>query len=183
MIEHTKTLVFSNDRIQRRVVELAGKINHDYQGREVILLGVLNGVFMFFADLAKNLSIPVKVDFIRLASYGAQTCSSGCISMTKDVEVDITGKHVLVVEDITDSGLTMNWLKQHLTDKGALSVKTCVLIDKRKDATSKSSWNMSGSRSTAAFWSVTAWILMAITDACPIFIISSTPTDCRGRLE
>lgn len=125
-------IVFSKDEIENRIKALAHEISKDYAGKDLVLLGVLNGVFMFFSDLAKNLSIPAGVDFIRLASYGAEMDSSGRVVMTKDVETDLTGRHVLIIEDIVDSGLTMNWLKKHLANLGAESIKTCVLIDKHE---------------------------------------------------
>lgn len=125
-------LVISKDQIDKRVKKLAEEISEAYSDREVILIGVLNGVFLFFADLAKHLSIPAKIDFIRLASYGADTKSCGQIMMTKDVENDLSGKNVVIVEDIVDSGLTLDWLKRHLKVKGATTIETCVLIDKNE---------------------------------------------------
>ena len=95
-----------------------------------MLVGVLNGVFLFFAELVKNLSVPARIDFIRLASYGSGTETSGKVLMTKDVEYDLNGRDALIVEDIVDSGLTLNWLRKHLTDLGACSVRTAALINK-----------------------------------------------------
>ncbi|MFH1137197.1 MAG: hypoxanthine phosphoribosyltransferase [Pseudomonadota bacterium] len=125
-------LVFSKDRLEERVQELAAEISRDYAGRNLVLVGVLNGVFMFFADLVKKLSIPVRIEFIRLSSYGEAMDSSGRIEMKKNVESDLSGLDVLIVEDIADSGLTLNWLHKHLEQLGAASVKTCVLIDKKE---------------------------------------------------
>ena len=125
-------LVFSKGRIEERVSELAACISRDYAGANLVLVGVLNGVFMFFADLARKLTIPVRIEFIRLSSYGEGMNSSGSIEMKKDVESDLSGKDVLIVEDIADSGLTLDWLHGHLKQLGASSVKTCVLIDKKE---------------------------------------------------
>lgn len=130
MSEPEKKLVISNDRIMARIRELARQISEDYADKDLVLIGVLNGVFMFFAELAQHLTVPAGVDFIRLASYGPDSESSGRVLMTKDVETDLTGRDVLIVEDIADSGLTLNWLRDHLDKLGAASIATCVLIDK-----------------------------------------------------
>jgi hypoxanthine phosphoribosyltransferase len=130
MNEPEKKIVLSNDQIMSRIGELARDISKDYADKDLVLLGVLNGVFMFFAELAQNLTVPAGVDFIRLASYGADSSSSGRVVMTKDVETDLTNRDVLIVEDIADSGLTLNWLREHLGKLGAASIATCVLIDK-----------------------------------------------------
>lgn len=130
MAEPEMRLVFSEQEIQENVRRLAAEISCAYAGRELVLIGVLNGVFMFFADLVKAISIPVMVDFIRVASYCGGTASSGYIKMTKDVEMDLTGRDVLIVEDIVDSGLTLDHLKNHIMRLGAGSVKVCVLVSK-----------------------------------------------------
>ncbi|MEW5724363.1 MAG: hypoxanthine phosphoribosyltransferase [Thermodesulfobacteriota bacterium] len=130
MKEEKLRLVLSQERIEERIKVLAREISKDYSGLDLLLVGVLNGVFMFLGELAKNLSIPAGVDFIRLASYGAGVDSAGRIEMTKDVESDLAGRHVLIVEDIADSGLTINWLREHLVCSGAASVKVCVLVNK-----------------------------------------------------
>ncbi len=122
-------LVISEGQIERRIQVLAKEISKEYKGRDIILVGVLNGVFMFFADLVKAMSIPVRVDFIRLASY-THSESSGQIQMTKDVETDLSGAHVLIIEDIVDTGLTLSWLKKHMQDLGASTVKACVMVNK-----------------------------------------------------
>ncbi len=102
MTEPEKKLVFSQEQIQDKVKTLAEDISRAYAGKDLVLVGILNGVFMFFADLVRNMSIPLAVDFIRLASYGTGSESSGQIKMTKDVEMDLAGRHVLIVEDIAD---------------------------------------------------------------------------------
>jgi len=129
---YTKELLLSREDIQKRVRELALEISRDYQGTEPILIGILNGVIFFFADLVRNLTIPIKLDFIRAASYGAGTTSSGTIRLSKDVEIDIRGEHVIIVEDIVDTGLTLSKIKDNLEKRGPESVKICVLIDKRE---------------------------------------------------
>ena len=127
---YKRELLLSRQDIEKRVREIALEISRDYQGTEPVLIGILNGVIFFFADLVRNLTIPIKMDFIRAASYGSGTTSSGTIRLSKDVEIDVRGKHVIVVEDIVDTGLTLSKIKENLEKKGPESVKICVLIDK-----------------------------------------------------
>jgi hypoxanthine phosphoribosyltransferase len=122
--------VLSQEEIETTVSDLARQISHDYKGREVILVGVLKGAFVFLADLIRHLTIPVKIDFIRLASYGNNTSSSGTVCLTKEIEIDIGGKDILVVEDIVDTGLSLEFLIGHLKTLDAKSVRLCALIDK-----------------------------------------------------
>lgn len=122
----------SPERLSRCIDELAERINHDYQGKTLILVGVLNGAFIFMADLARRIDIPVKLDFVRLSSYGDKTQTSGKITITKDVELALQGSHVLIVEDIVDSGVTLKWLLEHISNLGPESVKVCALVDKRE---------------------------------------------------
>ena len=124
--------VLSSEEIERSVVKVADRISVDYRNREVVLVGVLKGAFVFLSDLIRHLSIPVKVDFVRIASYGNETSSSGSIALTKPLEIDIAGKDVLVVEDIVDTGTTLRWLIDHLSGLGPASVKVCTLIDKKE---------------------------------------------------
>lgn len=125
-----KEILIPREDIQKRVKELAGRISSDYEGREPLLIGILNGVIFFFADLVREISIPTKMDFIRASSYGAGNKSSGTVRLTKDVELPIRGKPIIVVEDIVDTGLTLTHITRRLKDEGAESVKICALIDK-----------------------------------------------------
>ena len=125
------------ERISQRqlsscVERLAERINNDYRGKNLVLIGVLNGAFIFMADLARRLDLPVKMDFVRLASYGDRTQTCGNVRITKDVEIPLHGCHVLVVEDIVDSGITLKWLLNHISSQCPESVKICTLIDKRE---------------------------------------------------
>jgi hypoxanthine phosphoribosyltransferase len=126
----TKRCLFSRAEIARRVAELAQAIGRDYPGRDLVMVGVLKGVFIFMADLVRALPFPVEVDFVRLCSYGAGTSTSGEVNITKDVEMSLEGRDVLIVEDIVDTGLTLAFLKQHLAAHQPRSLKICCLIDK-----------------------------------------------------
>ena len=125
-----KELLIPRKTIQAKVKELANQISLDYSGREPILIGILNGVVFFFADLVMEMDIPCKIDFIRAASYGSGTSSSGTVKLTKDVEIPIQGKPVIIIEDIVDTGLTLNQIVKSLEEKDPESIKICALIDK-----------------------------------------------------
>lgn len=125
-----KQKLFSSQEIRKKVKELAQAISRDYPQEELILIGVLKGAFMFLSDLVRYLTIPVKVDFVRLASYGSGTQSQGKIRFTKALELPIRDRHIVVVEDIVDSGLTMKFLKDFLMKENPKSVRICALIDK-----------------------------------------------------
>ncbi|MBF0495839.1 MAG: hypoxanthine phosphoribosyltransferase [Deltaproteobacteria bacterium] len=130
MKNFTKEVLFSKDAILGRVKGLAEDIRRDYYGKDLLLIGVLNGVFMFFSDLVKYLDMPVKVDFVRLASYGSGAKSSGDVRVLKGIEMSVTGRDVLVVEDIVDTGYTVDVLIKMIKAKNANSIKVCALIDK-----------------------------------------------------
>lgn len=127
-----KEILFSRETIERRVRELADGISKDYEGREVVMIGVLKGAFVFLADLIRDLRIPCVIDFVRLASYGSGTVSSGEIVITKDIETPIQGRDVLIVEDIVDTGLTLSFLMEKLKEKNPRSLKVCVFLDKKE---------------------------------------------------
>ena len=125
-----KELFLSRETISVKVKELGQKISSDYAGKEPILIGILNGVVFFFADLVREMTIPSKIDFIRAASYGSGMTSSGTIRLTKDVELPIQGKHVIIIEDIVDTGLTLSRIVKKLKERDPESIKICALIDK-----------------------------------------------------
>jgi len=124
--------VLTQGAIETRIQAVAQRISIDYKDRDLILIGILKGAFIFLADLIRHLSIPVKVDFMCVSSYGDRTTSSGQIRLTKDVALNLKNKDVLVVEDIVDTGLTLAHLIDHLKHAGAASVRICALIDKRE---------------------------------------------------
>ncbi len=130
-------LIISKESIQKRVHELAEQISTDYAGKNLVMVGVLNGAFIFLADLSRAVTVPHEIDFIRVASYGASAASSGKISLTKDVELDLTGKHILLIEDIVDTGTTLAWLSEQFTRKQAESVRICALINKKERRTTE----------------------------------------------
>jgi hypoxanthine phosphoribosyltransferase len=127
-----KRRLFSQAEISRRVAELAEQIGRDYAGRDLVMVGVLKGAFIFLADLVRALPFPVVVDFVRLKSYGAGTESAGEIVITKDVEETLKDRDVLIVEDIIDLGLTLDFLRHHLLSHQPRTLKICCLIDKRE---------------------------------------------------
>ena len=128
----TKKLILSQEKIADRVTQLGHEISALYKDRPLVLVGVLNGAFIFMADLARSLTIDVELDFVRVASYGMSSTSSGSITLSKDVDLDLRNKDVLLVEDIVDTGRTLAWLKDFFHDKGASSVRICTLIDKKE---------------------------------------------------
>ena len=125
-----KEILISKPKIDDRVQRLADEISRDYEGKELVLIGILKGAFVFMADLIRCLRIPCEVDFVRLASYGTGTVSSGNIMITKDIETPIRGRDVLIVEDIVDTGLTLYFLVDKLKEREPESLKVCVLLDK-----------------------------------------------------
>jgi hypoxanthine phosphoribosyltransferase len=123
-------ILITPDQLQRRIAELAAGIDADYADRELLLVGVLKGAVMVMADLARAIRLPVQMDWMAVSSYGSGTQSSGVVRILKDLDSDISGRHVLVVEDIIDSGLTLSWLVGNLESRGPASVRVCVLLRK-----------------------------------------------------
>jgi hypoxanthine phosphoribosyltransferase len=117
-------------RLQSRIAELAAQIDTDYADRELLLVGVLKGAVMVMADLARAMRLPVQMDWMAVSSYGSGTKSSGVVRILKDLDCDITDRHVLVVEDIIDSGLTLSWLVRNLQSRGPASLQVCALLRK-----------------------------------------------------
>jgi len=124
------SVLVPREEIQAKTEELARRISEDYAGKDLLLVGVLKGGFMFLADLCRAITIDVSIDFISVSSYGNTTVSSGVVRILKDIDYDITGKHVLIVEDIVDTGLTLTYLKDLFAAKHCASVKVCTILDK-----------------------------------------------------
>jgi len=118
------------DELQARVTELGRQITHDYAGRAPLLVGVLKGAFMFMSDLARAIRLPVEFDFMAVSSYGSSTKASGVVRIVKDLDLDLSGRHVLLVEDIVDSGLTLSYLRRNLLARGPASLEVCALLVK-----------------------------------------------------
>lgn len=123
-------IVVSEEDIARRVGELGAQITSDYAGRPPLLVGVLKGAFVFMSDLARAIDLPVEFDFMAIASYGSSTRTSGVVRIVKDLETDLAGRHVLVVEDIVDSGLTLAFLLRNLLARHPASLAVCALLAK-----------------------------------------------------
>jgi hypoxanthine phosphoribosyltransferase len=131
MSSQTKlSVLFTKDEIAATVKRLASEISRDYRDENPILIGILKGSFMFLADLIRQLNFPLEVDFVQLSSYGRGTKSSGKIKVVKSLQSEVKGRHVLVIEDIVDTGLTVAFLLEYLSRKGPASLKLCVLTDK-----------------------------------------------------
>lgn len=126
-----REVLISKEAVKRRVRELADEISRDHAGTELIVVGVLKGAFVFMADLVRALRIPCRVDFTQLASYGGGTVSSGEVAIKKDIDLTITGRDVLIVEDIVDTGQTLSFLVEALRARAPRSLKVCVLLDKK----------------------------------------------------
>ena len=124
------SILLTEKEIQAKVSELAAAIDADYTGQELLLVGVLKGAVMVMADLARALHLPVTIDFMAISSYGSGTSSSGVVRILKDLDHAIEGRHVLVVEDIVDSGLTLSWLVSNLESRAPASVEVCALMRK-----------------------------------------------------
>jgi hypoxanthine phosphoribosyltransferase len=125
-------LLISSEEIQQRIRDLGAEIARDYAGKNPLLIGVLKGACTFLSDLMRAADIPLGVEFMAISSYGAQMRTSGEVRILKDLDVAIEGRHILVVEDIVDTGLTLNYLLANLKSRGAASVKLAALLDKRE---------------------------------------------------
>jgi hypoxanthine phosphoribosyltransferase len=118
------------DALRARIEELGEEISREYEGRELLLIGVLKGAVFFMADLMRRVAVPCEIDFMAISSYGGQTDSSGVVRILKDLDMNIKGRHVLVVEDIIDSGLTLSYLMRNLRSREPLSLEICALMTK-----------------------------------------------------
>ena len=123
-------ILIEEDALQERVAALGQELSADYAGRDLLLIGVLKGAVFFMADLMRNITVPCEVDFMAISSYGASTDSSGVVRILKDLDINIEGRDVLVVEDIIDSGLTLSYLMRNLEARGPASLEICALLTK-----------------------------------------------------
>jgi hypoxanthine phosphoribosyltransferase len=123
-------VVVGEDELRERIRDLGKDITADYAGRAPLLVGVLKGAFVFMSDLAREIDLPVEVDFMAVSSYGSSTKTSGIVRIVKDLDLDLTDRHVLLVEDIVDSGLTLRWLRRNLLTRHPASLEVCALLVK-----------------------------------------------------
>ena len=130
--EHMLRLVYSREEIAARVREISAEVNRLYEGKDLVVVCVLKGAFMFFSDLVKELTVRPQLDFVRLASYCSGTRSAGDVMLVKDAELSLEGRHVLIVEDVIDSGHSMDFLLRLFAVRGAASLRLAVLVDKKE---------------------------------------------------
>ena len=123
-------VLFNEEELKAKTRELADKISEEYKNKEILAITVLKGSFIFAADLLRAMSIPTSIDFMVLSSYGSSTQTSGVVKIVKDLEYDISGKDILIIEDILDSGMTLSYLKKILETRGAKSIKICTILNK-----------------------------------------------------
>jgi len=134
MGDDLERVLLTEAQLQGRLDELAAQIDTDYAGRDLLLVGVLKGAVMVMADLVRRLHTPVEMDWMAVSSYGAGTTSSGVVRILKDLDSDLTGRHVLIVEDIIDSGLTLSWLLSNLRSRGPATVEIATMLRKPEAA-------------------------------------------------
>ena len=130
MLQDIKEVLFSEEAINERVKELAAKISEDYKGKELLVVGVLKGSVIFASELIKNITIPCQIDFMAVSSYGDSSETTGVVRILKDLDSEISGKHIIIVEDIVDSGVTLNYLLNYLKSRNASSVEIVSLLTK-----------------------------------------------------
>ena len=123
-------ILLTEEQIREKLQEVADQVATDYEGKDLILVGVLKGAVMVMADFSRALPIPISMDWMAVSSYGAGTKSSGVVQIRKDLDTDILGKHILIVEDIIDSGLTLSWLLENFASRGAASIEVFALLRK-----------------------------------------------------
>ena len=131
-LKNIERILFTPEEIQARVAELGGQISRDYAGKSLLLIGVLKGIIFFMADLMRAIDIPVEVDFMAVSNYSPEARKMGFVRLVKDLEIPITGRHVVFVEDIIDTGLTINYLLRTLKAQQPASLEVCVLFNKEK---------------------------------------------------
>lgn len=129
-MDYNIEVMISKEEIEKRIKELARVIENDYAGKEFICIGLLKGSIMFMADLLKEVNLPLTMDFMKVSSYHGGTDSTGVVKILKDVDLDISGKNILIIEDIIDTGLTLDYVKKFLESKKPKDVKVCSLLDK-----------------------------------------------------
>ncbi len=130
MEKEFKEILIDEDQIKNKVKELGQKITNDFRGKELVAICILKGAVVFFADLIREITIPLEIDFMAVSSYGTSSQSSGAVQILKDLDAGVEGKHLLIVEDIVDTGLTLNYLLGNLYSRKPASISTCAFLDK-----------------------------------------------------
>jgi hypoxanthine phosphoribosyltransferase len=130
MMPDVKEVLISSEEIEEKVREIGARITEDYRGEKLLLVGILRGAVVIMSDLMRNIDLPCELDFMDISSYGSGTSSSGVVRILKDLEEDITGRHVLIVEDIIDTGLTLSYLMRSLLARRPASLEICALLSK-----------------------------------------------------
>jgi hypoxanthine phosphoribosyltransferase len=133
MLDDIEAVLIDEARLRQRLAELGEQLTRDYQGRDLLLVGVLKGAVIFMVDLARRIRVPLEIDFMAVSSYGSSTESSGVVRIIKDLDDPIEGKNVLIVEDIIDTGLTLQYILRNLRTRGPASIRVCGLLVKEKD--------------------------------------------------
>ena len=161
-----KQVLITAEQLRVRIGELAAQIDADYAGRDLLLVGVLKGAVMVMADLARAMHLPVEMDWMAISSYGSGTRSSGVVRILKDLDTDITGRHVLIVEDIVDSGLTLSWLAGNLRSRAPASLAVCAMLRKPGSAQMQVDVTYTGFDIGDEFVGVTASTTLSGTGTC-----------------
>lgn len=130
MLQDVESVLVSEPEMQRRIAEMGAQISQDYAGKDLVVVGILKGAALFTSDLFRSITIPAELDFMRISSYGASTRSTGVHRVLLDLDYTLEGRHVLIVEDIVDTGLTIKFLREYLSQRGPASLKTASLLDK-----------------------------------------------------
>lgn len=130
MMNDIEKVLYTKEDLAECVKKLGAQISKDYAGKEIFAIGILKGAVVFFADLVRAIDVPVRLDFMAASSYGSSTKTSGTVKILKDLDYDVEGKHVLIIEDIVDSGLTLNYLLKNIKGRKPASVKLCALLSK-----------------------------------------------------
>ncbi len=142
IIENIEEVLYTEEQINTRIEELANEISKDYKNKEVIIIGLFKGSFLMVSDLVKKLTVETKIDFLSASSYGNSTISSGEIQINKDINIDIEGKHIIIVEDLIDTGQTLYWIKNHFQHKRPESIKICCLLNKKVERNNENDINI-----------------------------------------
>ena len=166
-------VLFSEEQLKNRVQEIARQITADYQGKEIMLISVLRGSFVFMADLCLAIDLPCTLDFMAVSSYGKGTKSSGQVQITKDLSEDISDRHIIVVEDILDSGNTLSYLLKILENRHPASIRLCTLLDKPDRRVKPVQVHYSGFTIPMPLWWAMVWTTPRNTAICPTSASSS----------